>query len=146
MENFISFVNEHLSWEEDNPQRNDCHDPPHATPMGFVDDRFVPRRLAGVARSGPWRSTPAEMGFPMDASRRRISPWVAESDLWCNNRREKYLRKHQSGEDRHRVEVICALARFGMAMIVLEGFVFACEPKGYFVSNGSLYAGLIALM
>jgi hypothetical protein len=65
MQNFIStfspsrsfqFVNEQLSSERGSPHRHDCHDPPHAPRMGGHDDRSPPRRLAAVARSGPWNT------------------------------------------------------------------------------------------
>ena len=63
MQNFISFVNEQLSWEQESPHRHDCHDPPHAAGMGFLDDRSPPRRLPAVARSDPWKATPARVEF-----------------------------------------------------------------------------------
>ena len=64
MQNFISFVNERLSWEEINPYCHDCHDPPHAARAALHDDRSPPRRLAGVARSVRWKTTLAQVGFP----------------------------------------------------------------------------------
>jgi hypothetical protein len=146
MQNFISFVNEHLSWEEDCPHRHDCHDPPHAADVGFHDDKSPPRRLLGVARSGPWKAMPAQVGFPGDATRRRRSPWVVGSDLWCNNRGEDYLRRDRRGKDCHPEQGICRLARLGAAKIDYEAFVFAYWPKGYFVSRGPLCAGLIELI
>src|SRR5664279_645108 len=77
---FISSMDEQLYLEEITPHRHDCRDPPHAAGVGFHDDKFPPRRLAGVARSDPWRSTPAQVGFSGDAMRRRRLPWVVESD------------------------------------------------------------------
>jgi hypothetical protein len=126
MQNFIStfsssfqFVNEPLSWEEGFPHRYDCHDPPHAVREGLHDDKSPPRRLSGVARSAPWRATSAQAGFPGDAIRRRRSPWVVESDPWCNNRGKDCLRKYQSGEDRHPAQEICAQRALGAAEIAL---------------------------
>ena len=66
MQNSISFVNEQLCWEEQIPHRHDCHDPPHAARVGLHDDKSPPRRLAAVARSDPWKTTPAQVGFPGD--------------------------------------------------------------------------------
>ena len=80
MQNFISFVNEQLHWEQESPHRHDCHDPPHTAGMGFLDDRSPPRRLPAVARSDLWKATPAQVGFPGDATWRRRLPWVVGSD------------------------------------------------------------------
>jgi hypothetical protein len=63
MQNFIGFVNEQRCWE-DSPHCHDCHDPPHEARGGFVEDISPPRRLAGVARSDPWKVTRAQLGFP----------------------------------------------------------------------------------
>ena len=76
MQNFISFVNEHLRWEEESPHCRDCHDPPHAAGTGFLDDQSPPRRLPALARSAPWRTTPAQMGFRGDATLRQRLPWI----------------------------------------------------------------------
>ncbi len=81
MQDIISFVNEQLYWEEFSPHRYDCHDPPHAARVGFYDDRSPPRRLAWVARSDPWKTTPAKVGFPGDAIPRRRLRWVVGSDI-----------------------------------------------------------------
>ncbi len=64
MQNFISFGNEQVKREEESPHRHDCHDPPHAARVRVHDDKSPPRRLAAVARSDPWKATPAQMGFP----------------------------------------------------------------------------------
>ena len=91
MRNFISFVNEQLRWEQESPHRHDCHDPPHTAGMEFLDDRSPPRRLPAVARSGPWKATPAEVGFPGDAVWRQRLPWVVGSDLSANNTGEGWF-------------------------------------------------------
>jgi hypothetical protein len=101
MQNFTSFVNDQHNWEEVSPHRHDCHDPPHAVRVGFLDDQSPPRKLAGVARSGPWRTTPAQVGFPRDATRRRRPPWVVASDGWTTGRGMDYLRRNRRGEDSH---------------------------------------------
>jgi hypothetical protein len=154
MQNFISsfspsssfqFVDEQLFWEEDPPHRHDCHDPPHAVRVGFLDDQFPPRRLRGVARSDPWKA-PAQVGFPGNATRRRRSPWVAGSGLWCSDRREDYLRRDWCGEDCHPEQVIHALAALGVEKIEFDAFVFTYWRKGYFASLRVLYASLIELI
>ena len=110
MQNFIStfsqvkwfqFMNEQLSREQGSPHRHDCHGPPHAPRVGLHDDRSPPRRLAAVARSDPWKTTPAQVGFRGDATWRRRLPWVLGSDLWNNSRGEDYLRRDRRGEDCH---------------------------------------------
>jgi hypothetical protein len=68
------------------------------------------------------------------------------SDRWNNRRGEDCQRRDRRGEDCHPKQVICALARLGVEKIKFEGFVFAYEPKGYFVSHGALCAGLIELI
>ena len=132
MRNIISFVNEQSNREEDCPRRHDCHDPPHGVPVGFLDDRSPPQRLPAVARSDPWKATTAQVGYRGDATRMRRLPWVAGSDRRNMGRGEDCLSRDRRGEDCHPEQVICALARLGVAKIELEGFVFACEPKGYF--------------
>ena len=120
MQNFITFVNEHLSWEEDSPHRHDCHEPPPLAHMGFHDDISPPRRLAAVARSGPWKATPAKVGFPADAPRRRRLSWVVGFHGWNNSR----------GKDCHPSEEFCALSRdswrsaidFGLRKLPIAGF------------------------
>jgi len=87
----FQFGNEQLCWEQGSPQCHDCHSPPHAARVGFHDDRSPPRRLAVVARSDPWKTTPAQVGFPGDATRRRRLPWVVGSDLWNNSSGGDYL-------------------------------------------------------
>jgi hypothetical protein len=99
MQNFIRFVNEQLRWEEDNPHRHDCHDPPHATGVRFHDDRFPPRRLPAVARPDPWKATPAQVRFPGDATRGRRSPWVVGSARWNHTRGKDCQRRYRRGED-----------------------------------------------
>jgi hypothetical protein len=84
MQNIISLVNEQLCWEEESFHHHDCHDPPQAARVGFSNDKSPPRRLAGVARSDPWRITPAQVYFHEDATRRRRSLWVVGSDRWNN--------------------------------------------------------------
>ncbi len=59
----FQLVNGQLSREEESPHPHDCHDPPHAARGGLHDDRSPPRRLAAVARSAPWRTLPARVGF-----------------------------------------------------------------------------------
>jgi hypothetical protein len=155
MQNFITsfcaskpsqIMNDRLGWDEGSLHRHDCHDPPHAAGVGFRDDKSLPRRLTKVAKSAPRRTTHVQVGFPEDAIRRRRSPWVAVSGLWCTNRGEECLRKYQNGEDRHPEQEIHALAVLAAAKIELEAFAFAYEPKGYFVSHGALCAGLIELI
>jgi hypothetical protein len=87
----FQFVNEQLCWEQESPHRHDCHSPPHAARVGFHDDRSPPRRLAAVARSDPWRTPPAQVGFPGEATRRRRLPWVVGSDLSANNTGEGWF-------------------------------------------------------
>jgi hypothetical protein len=88
MQNFITmfspsksfpFLNEQLCWEQRSPHRHDCHGPPHASRVGLHDDRSPPRRLAAVARSDPWKTPPAQVGFRGDATRRRRLGWAASS-------------------------------------------------------------------
>jgi len=122
MQNFISFVNEQLNREEESPHRHDCHDPPHTAGMEFLDDRSPPRRLPAVARSDPWKATPAQVGFPGDATGRRRLPWVVGSDRWNNSR----------GKDCHPHQGNCPLARWYSAKIAVRAFANACSPKGYF--------------
>ena len=109
----FQFVNEQLSREQESPHCHDCHEPPHAPRVGRHDDRSPPRRLAAAARSDPWKTPPAQVGFCQDATRRRRLPWVAGSDLWNNSRGEDYLLRDGRGEDCHAEQEICALARFG---------------------------------
>jgi len=133
MQNFIStfspsksfqFVTEQLSREKESPRRHDCHDPPHAPRVGRQDDRSPPRRLAAVARSDPWKTTPAQAGFCQDATRRRRLPWVVGSDRWNTGRGGDYLRRDRRGEDCHPEQEICVLARLRAAKIELEAFAF----------------------
>jgi hypothetical protein len=139
MQNFISalsqsksfqFVNEPLSRERGSPHHHDCHSPLHAPRVGLHDDRSPSRRLATVARSDPWKTTPAQVGFPGDATRRRRLPWVVGSDLWNNSRGEDYLLRDQRGEDYHPEQETFALARLGAAKIALDAFAFTCDPRG----------------
>ena len=88
---WFQFVNEQLSREQESPRRIDCHGPPHAPRVGRHDDRSPPRRLAAVARSDPWKTPPAQVGFYGDATRRRTLPWVVGLDVWNNSRGEDYL-------------------------------------------------------
>jgi hypothetical protein len=136
MQNFISFVNEHLRWEEESPHRHDCHGPPHAAGVGFHDDRSPPRRLAGAARSDPRKIKPAQVGFPGDATLRRRLPWLAGSDRWNTGRGKDCQRRYPRGEDCHPEQGTFALAALDTAKIELECFAFACEPKGYSGSHG----------
>ena len=110
MQNFIRFVNEQLSWEEDTPHRHDCHDPPHATRVGFHDDSSPPQRLAAVARSNPWKTTPAQVGFPGEPTRKRRLPRVAGSDLWNNSRGKDCQQRYLRCKDCHPEQEIHALA------------------------------------
>ena len=75
---WFRFVNEQL-WEQRIRHCHDCHGPPHAPRVGRHDDRSPPRRLAAVARSGPWKATPAQVGFPGDVIQRRRLGWAASS-------------------------------------------------------------------
>jgi len=126
MQNFIStfspsksfqFVTEQLSREKESPHRHDCHGPPHAPRVGRHDDRSPPRRLAAVARSDPWKTPPAQVGFSQDATWRRRLPWVVGSDLRNNGRGGDYLRRDRRGEDCHPEQEICALAALGTPKI-----------------------------
>jgi hypothetical protein len=105
MQNFIStfsplqsfqFVNVQLCWEQRSPHCHGCHGPPR---IGRYGDRSPPRRLAAVARSHPWKTLPAQVGFRGDATWRPRLPRVAASDLWNNCRGEDYLRRDRHGED-----------------------------------------------
>jgi hypothetical protein len=124
MQNFISFVNEQLRWEQESPHRHDCHDPPHEARGGFVEDRSPPRRLPAVTRSDPWKVTTAQVGFPGDATRRRRLPWVAGSDICHNSRGEDCLRRDRRGEDCHPGQEIQSLAALSVAKIELGCFAF----------------------
>jgi hypothetical protein len=145
MQNIISFVNEQLNWEEESPHRHDCHDPPHTAGMGFLDDRSPPRRLPAVARSDPWKATPAQVGFTGCAMRSRRSPWVVESDLWCNSRGGDYLRSDRRREDCHPEQELCPLDRSHAANIELGCLALTCMPKGYLGSHWPSNPGLIEL-
>ena len=115
MQNFIRFVNEQLIREEESPHRHDCHDPPHTAGMGFLDDRSPPRRLPAVARSDPWKATPAQVGFPGDATWRRRLPWVVGSDGRNTGRGKDCQRRYLHGEDCHAELEIHALAALNAA-------------------------------
>jgi hypothetical protein len=52
--------------------------------------------LVWVARSAPWKATPAQVAFPGNVTRRRRLPRIAGSDRWCNNRGEDYLVKENN--------------------------------------------------
>jgi hypothetical protein len=69
-----TLVNAQLCWEDARPHCRDCHDPPHATGLGFHDVKSPPRSLAEVARSDPWSKPLAGVAFPRDATRRRRLP------------------------------------------------------------------------
>ena len=129
MQNFISFVNEQLNREDESPHRHDCHDPPHAAGMGFHDDRSPPRRLAAVARSAPWKATPAQVGFPRDASRRQRLPWVVGSTLWNSSRGEDSLVRDHRGEDCHLETEFCAVSGLRATMIAHEASAFTLCPR-----------------
>jgi len=152
MQNFIStfspsksfqFVNEQLSREQESPHRRDCHGPPQAARVRRHDDRSPPRRLAAAARSDPWKTPPAQVGFRGDATWRRRSPWVVGSGLWNNSRGGDYLPGDRCGKDCHPEQEICALAALGTPKIEFEAFAFPCWLKDYFGKHGALYAGLI---
>ena len=120
MQDFIStfssslqFVKGQLYREEEFSLHHDCHDPPHATGMGFLDDISPPRRLAGVARADQWRTTPAQVEFPGCASRRR------RSDCWNIGRAKDYLRTDRRDEDclsKREIHALAALAKAKIAM------------------------------
>ena len=104
MQNFIStfsqvkwfqFMNEQLSREQGSPHRHDCHGPPHAPRVGRHGDKSPPPRSAAVARSDPWKTPPAQVGFCQHATRRRRLPWVVGSDLCKNNSRTKVCISHR---------------------------------------------------
>ena len=118
--NSFHFVNEQLYWEEVSPHRHDCHDPPHATRVGFHDAKSPPRRLAAVARSGPWKATPATVGFPGDATRRRRLPWVVGSDCWNNGGGKDCQWRYLRGEDRHPEMEFCPIAGLWATRNALE--------------------------
>lgn len=128
MQNFISslslskpfqFVNDQLCWEEHSPHHHDCHDPPPGGRVGLQDDRSPPRRLAGVARSGPCKVTRAKVGFPGDATRRRRLFWVAGSDRWNTGTGKDCLRRDLHGEDCSPGQEIQSLAALSAAKITL---------------------------
>jgi hypothetical protein len=73
----FQFVNDQLSWEEENFHHHDYHDPPHALRVGLYDDQYPPQRLAAVARSDHWKTTPAQVGFP-----RASNPKVKIALVW----------------------------------------------------------------
>jgi hypothetical protein len=145
MQNFVStfspskslrFVNEHFSRKQQHPHRLDCHSPPHASRVGLHDDRSPPRRLAAVARSDPWKTPPAQVGFRGDATRRRSLPWVVGSDRWNTGRGEDYLRRDMPDEDCHPEEEFYALAALGAPRIELEACAFTHEPKAWEAFRG----------
>jgi hypothetical protein len=119
MKHFITFVNEQLRWEQESPHRHDCHGPPHAAGMGFLDDRSPPRRLLAMARSDPWKVIRAQAGFPGDAIRRRRLPRVVGSDRWNTGKGRDCLRRDLHGEDGHPGREIYALAALSGAKIEL---------------------------
>jgi hypothetical protein len=63
MQNFTTIVNELLSWENDNPHRHDCFDPPHALRVGFHHGKSPPRRWDEIAKPAPWKARPTRVGF-----------------------------------------------------------------------------------
>ena len=113
----FQFVNEQLCWEQRSIHCDDCHSPPHSLRIGLDDDRSQPGRSAAVARSDPWPTPPAQVGFSGDVIRRRRLPWVVGSDLWNNSRGGDYLRRDRRGEDRHPELEICVLARLDAAKV-----------------------------
>jgi hypothetical protein len=112
-------VNDRLSWDESSPDRHDCHDPPHEARGGFLEGRSPPRRLAGVARSDPWKVTRAQARFPGDVTRRRRLSWVAGPDRWNTGTGKDCLRRDQRGEDCYPGREIDALAALPAAKIEL---------------------------
>ena len=94
------FVNDQLCWEEHSPHPFDCHDPPRTSRTGLHDDKSPPRS-AGVARSDPWRTIPAQVGFIGCALGRRRSSWVVGLDCWNNSRGKDYQQRYLRGEDLH---------------------------------------------
>jgi hypothetical protein len=129
MRNFMSFVNEQLRWEEESPHRHDCHDPPHTAGTECLDDRSLPRRFPAVARSDPWKTTPAQVGFPGHATRRRRLPWVMGSDLWNSSRGKDYLLTDRRGEDCHPEQEFCALAALGTPLIARGACALTCGAE-----------------
>ena len=109
MRNFTSFVNEQLRWEQESHHRHDGHDPPHTAGIGFLDDRSPPRRLPTVARSDPWKATPARGKSQGDATRMRRLPWVVGSDLWNNSSGKDCHRRYLHGEGCHSEQEIYAV-------------------------------------
>ena len=81
----FQIVNEQLCWEQRSIHCDDWHSPPHALRIGLDDDRSPPGRLAAVARSGPWTTPLAQVGFSGDVIRRRRLPCVVGSGLSANN-------------------------------------------------------------
>ena len=84
MQNFIGIVNLHLNWEEDNLNRNDCHDPPHA-PRDFMmtgrhgeDWPRLKGQTPGKRYSQRWDSQMTHLGG-------KDGPWVTGADLSANN-------------------------------------------------------------
>jgi hypothetical protein len=136
VQNFISFVDDQLYLEEIIPHRHDCHDPPHAVRVGDHGDESPPRRLAGVERSGLWKATPAQVGFPGEAMRRRRLLWVVGSNHWCRNCGEEYLWRNWRGEDCYPEQEIHTLGALSVPKVELEGFTFTRWPKRYFMTHG----------
>ena len=82
------------------------------------------------------------MGFPGDAIGGEDCPglWALTSGTPAG---VKILRRDLCGEDRHPEQEFFALAALGVAKTEFLVFAFTHWPRGYFMSNGPLYAGLI---
>ena len=130
------FVNDQLGWDESSPHRHDCHDPPHEARGGFVDDRSPPRRLPALARSGPWKTTPAQVGFPGKAIWRRRLPWVFGSDRWNNSRGKDSPRRHLRGEDGNSREEFCGVAGSRATYGRVEAIAFVAQD--FFLAQDNL--------
>jgi hypothetical protein len=140
MQNFIStfspsksfqFVTEQLSREKESPHRHDCHGPPHAPRVGRHGDKSPPPRSAAVARSDPWKTPPAQVGFCQHATRRRRLPWVVGSDLWNNSRGGDYLLSDRRHEDGDPEEEFCALTALGTPKIARGACALTCGAEGW---------------
>jgi len=141
MNNFIGspsrpfqFANRQICREEASPYFHDYHDPPDLARRGFHDAKSPPRRLAEVARSDPWRTPPAGVVFPRDATRRERLPWVVGFDFWNNSRGKDCLRRGLRGEDCHPEMEFCPVAGLRATKVALQprGFVLVQDDLASF--------------
>ena len=113
------FVNDQLGWDEGSPHRHDCHDPPHGARVGFLDDRSPPRRLAGVARSDPWKVTKLRRDSRGMELGGEDCPGLQGQTAGTRGGGRDCLRRDRRGEDCHPGQEIQSLAALAAAKIEL---------------------------